>query len=68
MDLEQFNLALLGKWWWWTLTIDDHWCGSKVIHFNYSGNNAARYVFSKPPKRKSYLSNGILSYLSAFRG
>ena len=36
MDLEDFNHALLGKWW-WKFATGTNWCGSTVIHFNYGG-------------------------------
>ncbi|XP_039118050.1 uncharacterized protein LOC120253914 [Dioscorea cayenensis subsp. rotundata] len=34
LELQNFNLALLGKWWWKYLS-DPTWCGANIVKFNY---------------------------------
>lgn len=34
LNLHNFNLALMGKWW-WKFYKDHNWCGMKVVQFNY---------------------------------
>lgn len=67
LDFEDFNNALLGKWW-WQLVTGDNWCGSKVIHFNYGGSIISWNLFIKIPRRKSFFWNRLLNCLPTFSG
>lgn len=66
LDLEDFNLALLGKWW-WKISSGIPWCGDKVISFNYYQNSPTWNLYFHPPRRKSFFWNGLSNCISAFR-
>ena len=54
LDLDNFNMVFLEKWWWKT-TSGIPWCEAKVIQFNYYQGNATWNLYSRPPKRQSFL-------------
>lgn len=54
LDFYIFNQALLGKWW-WKFLIDDSWCLSKVISFNYSMSRGIYF----PDSRAASPTSGV---------
>lgn len=64
LDLNNFNLALLGKWW-CKFAADRDWGGAEVIQFNYG---CRRWdMFPRGRGRISFFWKGVLSVLPALR-
>lgn len=66
LNLDDFNLALLGKWW-WKFTTGVPWCGREIILYNYFQNSPLWNLHNRPPQRRSFIWNGLLQCLPAFR-
>lgn len=65
LELNSFNLAMLGKWRWKFLS-NSNWGGAKVLQFNYNEPNWD--LFRRPKGRVSFFWSGVSKCLPAFRG
>ncbi|XP_039144849.1 uncharacterized protein LOC120282161 [Dioscorea cayenensis subsp. rotundata] len=65
LNLEVFNNALLGKWW-WKIILGARWCGAEIFRENYFGSRPTWNLFHKQYCRRSVFWNGILKILPAF--
>lgn len=65
LDLDNFNQALLGKWW-WKFATNTNWIGSKVILFNYGG--PSWNMFPRQSGRISFFWKGVSRCLPPLRG
>ncbi|XP_039135885.1 uncharacterized mitochondrial protein AtMg00310-like [Dioscorea cayenensis subsp. rotundata] len=66
LNLQTFNTALLGKWW-WKIVSGSHWCGENILHANYYSNFPMWNLFHTHGRRRSFFWNGVLHSLPAFR-
>ncbi|XP_039129107.1 uncharacterized protein LOC120265301 [Dioscorea cayenensis subsp. rotundata] len=64
LDLDCFNKALLGKWW-WKFMMDSSWRGAMVIQFNYGLSRSNLWPYQTG--RISFFWKGVLSCLPALR-
>lgn len=64
LDLQTFNHALLGKWW-WKFIAKDNWWLSEVIRFNYS--LAHWDLFPRRIGRMSFIWRGVISCVPILR-
>lgn len=64
LDLHNFNMALLGKWW-WKFTRDPNWYGASVVQFNYGFSRWN--LFPRLSGRISSFWKGVSCCLPAFR-
>lgn len=64
LDLQTFNHALLGKWW-WKFIAKDNWWLSEVIRFNYS--LAHWDLFPRRIGRMSFIWRGVISCVPVLR-
>ncbi|KAH7676557.1 hypothetical protein IHE45_07G024900 [Dioscorea alata] len=58
LNLQEFNKALLGKWWWKLITNPNSYF-AKISKFNYLKRNPIRFLYQPPPRNKSYFWVGI---------
>ncbi|XP_039115891.1 uncharacterized protein LOC120251437 [Dioscorea cayenensis subsp. rotundata] len=66
LNLQTFNNALLGKWW-WKLTCNPNSNWAKIINANYSISDTVGVLSHTPPRNKSFFWAGVTSTLSPFR-
>lgn len=66
LNLQTFNNALLGKWW-WRIMPDKGWCGKDIIRENYFKGIPTWNLFHKQRGQWSFFWNDILHSLPAFR-
>lgn len=66
LNLQIFNNALLGKWW-WKLTSGVNWYGQGIFKENYFKTSPEWNLYHKQCRRRSFFWNGILHSLHAFR-
>ncbi|XP_039140399.1 uncharacterized protein LOC120277606 [Dioscorea cayenensis subsp. rotundata] len=64
LDLNNFNKALLGKWW-WKYANDPDGEGTEVIHFNYG--SVSWDMFPRTSGRMSFFWKGVLKILPVLR-
>lgn len=53
LNIQDFNKALIGKWWWKIIT-DKNSCWLKVINFNYLNRGSFEPLYDKPPRNKYF--------------
>lgn len=66
LNLHEFNIALLGKWWWKIYSGQKCWW-SKIINFNYLSRGPWGPMFHLPPRNKSFFWAGITLILPSLR-
>ncbi|XP_039146809.1 uncharacterized protein LOC120284053 [Dioscorea cayenensis subsp. rotundata] len=66
INLEEFNCALLGKWWWKVLQ-NEAWCGSAPILFNYFHQHSRWNLWLPRNRRCSFFWKGLFPSLEAFK-
>ncbi|XP_039136185.1 uncharacterized protein LOC120273588 [Dioscorea cayenensis subsp. rotundata] len=66
INLEDFNCALLGKWW-WKVVNDEFWCGSAPIIHNYFQHHSKWNLWLPRSRHCSFFWNGLFHSLDAFK-
>lgn len=66
LNLQKFNKALLGKWWWKISSNPNSWW-SKIINANYSTRSPHGVLFQNPPRKKFFFWVGVTSTLPPFQ-
>lgn len=66
LNLQDFNKALLGKWW-WRIISNDNSCWLKIINFNYLKGGSPESLFHIPPRNKSLFWARVIPILPPFR-
>lgn len=65
LDLTNFNLALLGKWWWKFYSCSNLvW--SEIIAFNYMSKGDLISLLHSTPRKASFFWKGLLKCKAAF--
>lgn len=66
LNLQTFNKALLGKWW-WKIYYGHYYYWSKIIHLNYLNSRPPGPLLSIPPRNKFFFWVGIMPISPSFR-
>jgi len=66
LNLQDFNNALLGKWW-WKIASSPNGCWRHILIANYSISKPPGALFHSLPRNKSFFWAGINVILPAFR-
>lgn len=66
LNVENFNIALLGKWW-WKFSVGGRWCGEAIFRENYFRRSPSWNLYQQQGSRRSFLWRGFLHALPAFR-
>lgn len=65
-NIQDFNKALLGKWWWRVIS-DGNNCWFKIIKFNYLNGGPLEPLFHIPPRSTYFFWAGITPILPSFK-